>query len=143
MRDAENAYGFSVKIAFGPENENGAKVACDLKAVVVGLRKCMHQIASGSFEAVEHTHPLADLTKLNDAEDASSDASSQLAGLADRNSLLDEIRRLKAEQKVLRDRESKIMELLGTKSPDQILHDFRNVLNEKELFRVLAFRDEK
>ncbi len=44
---------------------------------------------------------------------------------------------------VLLDRERKIMELLGTKSPDQILHDLRNILNEKELFRVLAFRDEK
>lgn len=92
----------------------------------------MYQIATGAFEAtgIDQHEELGD-----------SDPS---ASLADRNRrLLDEIQRLKAEQKILRDRESKIMELLGTKSPDQILHDFRNMLNEKELFKVLAFRDEK
>lgn len=62
---------------------------------------------------------------------------------AENRRLRDKMSKLKAENEARLERERKIMELLGTKSPDQILHDFRNVLNERELFRVLAFRDEK
>ena len=40
----------------------------------------------------------------------------------------------------LRVREREIMELLGTASPDRIMHDLRNVLNEVQLLRALAER---
>jgi hypothetical protein len=97
----------------------------------------MYQIATGAFEATG-------IGQQKSAERSDLSDSDPSVGLADRNRrLLVEIQQLKAEQKILRDRESKIMELLGTKSPDQILHDLRNVLNEKELFKVLAFRDER
>jgi hypothetical protein len=45
---------------------------------------------------------------------------------------------LRAENTVLVDREGKIMELIGAERPDRILHDLRNILNERELLRALT-----
>jgi len=33
---------------------------------------------------------------------------------------------------------SRLTEVLGSKSPDKLVHDVRNVLNERELYRALA-----
>ena len=48
------------------------------------------------------------------------------------------IEALRAELETLRDREQQIAELLNAKSPDRILHDLRNLLNEVQLLRILA-----
>ena len=48
------------------------------------------------------------------------------------------IEELRAEVARLRDRETQIAELLNAKSPDKILHDLRNLLNEVQLLRILA-----
>jgi len=45
---------------------------------------------------------------------------------------------LRAELELLRDRERQIAELLNCNSPDRILHDLRNLLNEVQLLRILA-----
>ncbi len=45
---------------------------------------------------------------------------------------------LRAEVQRLREREQQIAELLNTKSPEKILHDLRNLLNEVQLLRILA-----
>ena len=45
---------------------------------------------------------------------------------------------LRAEVQLLRDRERQIVELLNAKSPERILHDLRNLLNEVQLLRILA-----
>ncbi|MEA2734230.1 MAG: hypothetical protein QOE14_681 [Humisphaera sp.] len=45
---------------------------------------------------------------------------------------------LRAELQLLRDRERQIAELISAKSPDRILHDLRNLLNEVQLLRILA-----
>jgi hypothetical protein len=45
---------------------------------------------------------------------------------------------LRAEVTRLRDRERQIAELLNSKSPDRLLHDLRNLLNEVQLLRILA-----
>ena len=45
---------------------------------------------------------------------------------------------LHAELHRLRERERQIVELLNAKSPDRILHDLRNLLNEVQLLRILA-----
>ncbi len=50
--------------------------------------------------------------------------------------LREELNRLLARQRV-------IMELLGTTNPDRILHDIRNVLNERQLLRALAELEEE
>ena len=49
-----------------------------------------------------------------------------------------EVDRLKAEREALLDTQRRIMDLLGTRAPEKILHDLRNLLNERELFRALA-----
>ena len=48
------------------------------------------------------------------------------------------LEQLRAELEVLRDRERQIAELLNATSPDRILHDLRNLLNEVQLLRLLA-----
>ena len=45
---------------------------------------------------------------------------------------------LRAEVTRLRDRETQVAELLNAQSPDKILHDLRNLLNEVQLLRILA-----
>lgn len=45
---------------------------------------------------------------------------------------------LRAEVQRLRERERQIVELLNAKSPDRILHDLRNLLNEVQLLRILT-----
>ena len=45
---------------------------------------------------------------------------------------------LRAEVARLREREAQIAELLNAPSPDKILHDLRNLLNEVQLLRILA-----
>ena len=60
------------------------------------------------------------------------------AALAQVQELTAEVNRLRAERERWQGQQSEIMTLLASKSPDRILHDLRNVLNERELFRTLA-----
>jgi hypothetical protein len=60
-------------------------------------------------------------------------------------SLLGENRELRAELECLKAERAKMAEILfrltevlGSKSPDKLVHDVRNVLNERELYRTLA-----
>jgi hypothetical protein len=49
-----------------------------------------------------------------------------------------EVDRLRAERDKLLETQRRIMELLNTHAPEKILHDLRNVLNERELYRAVA-----
>jgi hypothetical protein len=63
----------------------------------------------------------------------------QLAALlAENRELRAEIERLRGERNRMNDVQTRIMELLGTKVPERLLHDLRNVMNERELYRALA-----
>jgi hypothetical protein len=63
----------------------------------------------------------------------------QLAALqAENRELRAEIERLRSERNRMNDVQTGIMELLGTKVPERLLHDLRNVMNERELYRALA-----
>lgn len=63
----------------------------------------------------------------------------QLSALAAENrELRAEIERLRGERNRLCETQTRIMDLLGTKTPERLLHDLRNVLNERELYRALA-----
>jgi lipoprotein NlpI len=65
------------------------------------------------------------------------------AVLVARNSeLVAELELVNAERAKLLEHQRRLMDLLGTKSPEHIVHDLRNVLNERELFRALAFRED-
>ena len=48
------------------------------------------------------------------------------------------LEQLRAEVAHLRDRERQILELLNIQSPDRLMHDLRNLLNEVQLLRILA-----
>ena len=60
------------------------------------------------------------------------------AALARVQELTAEVNRLRAERERWQAQQAELMKLLAAKSPDRILHDLRNVLNERELFRALA-----
>jgi hypothetical protein len=48
---------------------------------------------------------------------------------------------LQAELDRLLEQQRQIMDLLSCQSPDRILHDLRNVLNELTLLRALAVKE--
>jgi len=44
----------------------------------------------------------------------------------------------RAERNRMQDIQKRLMELLGSAAPERIVHDVRNVMNERELFKALA-----
>jgi predicted RNase H-like nuclease (RuvC/YqgF family) len=63
----------------------------------------------------------------------------QVAALqAENRELQAELERLRAERARMSDVQNRLMEALGTNSPERLVHDVRNVLNERELYRALA-----
>jgi len=57
---------------------------------------------------------------------------------ADNRDLRAEVERLRGERDRMQETQRRVMELLGTTAPERIVHDLRNVLNERELFKALA-----
>lgn len=53
-----------------------------------------------------------------------------------------ELETLRAERDELSGRLQKIADLLKSSDPDRVLHDLRNVLNELQLYKLLAETDE-
>ncbi|HZK79882.1 MAG TPA: hypothetical protein VFC46_02420 [Humisphaera sp.] len=51
---------------------------------------------------------------------------------------MSEIEQLRAERDLLLQRQQSIMQLLNSSKPERILHDIRNILNERGLLRTLA-----
>lgn len=49
---------------------------------------------------------------------------------------------LRGEIEMLKQRERQIAELVGADSPDRIIHELRNVLNELHLLRLLVKENE-
>jgi hypothetical protein len=58
--------------------------------------------------------------------------------LAENRELRAEVESLKADRARMAEILSRLAEVLGSKSPDKLVHDLRNVLNERELYRALA-----
>jgi hypothetical protein len=58
--------------------------------------------------------------------------------LAENRELRAELESLKADRARMAEILSRLAEVLGSKSPDRLVHDVRNVLNERELYRALA-----
>jgi hypothetical protein len=57
---------------------------------------------------------------------------------AEMRELRAELEQLRAERNRLGDLQRRIMELLNVQSPERLLHDLRNVLNERQLLRMLT-----
>ncbi len=60
------------------------------------------------------------------------------SGSRDPVGISSEILRLRAECDRLEETQRRVMELLKSSSSDQIVHDLRNLLNERDLFKALA-----
>lgn len=60
------------------------------------------------------------------------------AAAAENHELRAEVERLRSECVRMATIQKRLMEALGTNSPDRLVHDVRNVLNERELYRALA-----
>jgi hypothetical protein len=58
--------------------------------------------------------------------------------VAENHELRAEVERLRAERARMADIQTRLMEAVGCKSPERLVHDVRNVLNERELYRALA-----
>jgi len=64
---------------------------------------------------------------------------SQIASvMAENHELRAEVERLRAERARMSDIQTRLMDAIGCKSPERLVHDVRNVLNERELYRALA-----
>jgi len=61
-----------------------------------------------------------------------------IPGHLDRAGILPIHETIEIELERLRERERQMVELLDAKSPDCLIHDLRNVLNELQLLRMLA-----
>jgi hypothetical protein len=71
--------------------------------------------------------------------DAPVDIPAQLAKqAAEVHELRAEVERLRAERDRLLDRQRQVAELLRSANPEKIVHDLRNVLNELQLYKMLA-----
>jgi len=99
------------------ESRNAAESSLNLSGVQPGL-------LGGNFDA-----PTV----------ASSDIPAQLAAQAAQiHELRAEVERVRAERDRLTDRQRQVAELLKSANPDKIVHDLRNLLNEVQLYKMLA-----
>ena len=98
-------------------------------ADVSGLSRCDGIAGLGPLT---HAHPMPGA---DHPSDGPARAAFETAEIRD---LRVELDRLRAERERLLDTQRRVMELLHTLSPEKILHDLRNVLNERELYRALA-----
>ena len=58
--------------------------------------------------------------------------------VAQNRELRAELEQIRSDRNRLAETQARIMELLNVKSPDKLLHDIRNVLNERELLKALV-----
>ena len=58
--------------------------------------------------------------------------------LAENRELRAEVEQLRTERNRLLETQRRIMELIGAPSPDKLVHDLRNVLNERDLLKALV-----
>jgi hypothetical protein len=79
-------------------------------------------------------------TELNrsEADDCSQLPAQMATVIAENHELRAELERLRSERTRMVEIQNRLMEAIGCKSPDRLVHDVRNVLNERELYRALA-----
>jgi hypothetical protein len=69
---------------------------------------------------------------------ASADTSHIVVLAAENQELRAETERLRADRTRMIETQRRIMELLGCSNPEKIVHDLRNVLNERDLMKSLV-----
>jgi hypothetical protein len=87
-----------------------------------------------SSDSESHLVPSTDIPR---AEGSS--AGAQIATtLAENNELRAQLEQLRAERNRLVENQRRMMEVLGVASPEKLIHDLRNVLNERDLLKALV-----
>jgi len=61
-----------------------------------------------------------------------------LSAQAELDQLRAEVQELTAERNRLLEQQKRIMDLIGAANPEHLVHDLRNVLNERALLRALT-----
>ena len=102
----------------------------------------MDSTLGGSTFTPQRTHSGGggDVPRINDVDpDVSASLHARLSSiLAENRELRAELESMKADRARMAEILSRLVEVLGSKSPDKLVHDVRNVLNERELYRTLA-----
>jgi hypothetical protein len=103
------------------------------------------QVQSRS-DVVDSSHSLPELSPhsagcfIVPTSDTSTDNlfTAQLAALRANIAQLEaDLEQARAERTRLGDRQARIMQLVGNTQPEHLIHDIRNILNERELLRTL------
>lgn len=113
---------------------------------MVDLDTPMHQeILPNRSSVIPHdgTHTHAPARYSPDASLPSSEplpsVGAQIAAtLAENRELRAQLEQLRSERNRLAETQGRIMELIGTASPEKLVHDIRNVLNERDLLKALV-----
>src|SRR2546428_11962247 len=87
--------------------------------------------------APQPTSPPPGLDRLGGGDEARFNPQTP-ALIAETHELRAEVERLRADRARMVDIQTRLMDVLGCKSADRLVHDVRNVLNERELYRALA-----
>lgn len=81
----------------------------------------------------------AETYRLSGQGEGERSAGAQIASvLAENRELRAEIDQLRAERSRWREMQERIMQLLGATAPEKLVHDLRNVLNERDLLKALV-----
>jgi hypothetical protein len=89
-------------------------------------------------DGVSTLAPVGHMAPLACADHPQDRGGARASDTAETRDLRLELGRLRAERDKLLDTQRQVMELLNSRSPEKILHDLRNALNERELYRAVA-----
>jgi hypothetical protein len=96
-----------------------------------------HQTFSGSMDT--HPIPPESLHERREPSEVEAAPAAQITAIAAENrDLRAQLDQARADRSRLLDAQRSVMELLGTANPDKILHDLRNLLNERDLLKALV-----
>lgn len=94
---------------------------------------------AGSAFATESDITTDPANQRRDADPGTGQLQSLVTSLmAENRELRAELDQMRAERTAMSEVQSRLLEALGSRSPERLVHDLRNVLNERELYRALA-----
>lgn len=96
-----------------------------------------HPAFSGSMDT--QPIPPEPLHERHEATGGEAASAAQITAVAAENrELRAQLDQARADRSRLMDAQRRIMELLGTSNPEKIVHDLRNLLNERDLLKALV-----
>ena len=89
-------------------------------------------------ESAQISHPLTSPPDPAQQSQHAPSATHVVSLTAQLHELRAELEQLRADRNRLAETQRRIMELLNVQSPDKLVHDVRNVLNERELLKAIV-----